>query len=281
MALRSIVHNTELLPPPAGQPNLGATCWFNALFQALRSSTILKQLIDRSVVDPPVPLPAMTTSFHTYIQTGSINRFLTDFSVFAKKKQIYIENQNCTHEAYVQFISETGVPAIDAACKMTFNYEATCSCGFVKEWVDYAYYVGITMRWVDATSADLVRHIMARYAEFDWVCEKCGQKIRRRIERLARVNNLIVVTFFQYFNKKAYKFPLGFTLPATDGPGHEFKLVAQIEHSGSPMGGHYWARCLRREGSDTRVWLLNDTSIAPAEFSPSEETYMLVYERVV
>lgn len=279
MSLRAIVHKPELLPPPQGQPNLGATCWFNALFQALRTSTVIKTILDRAVVDPPMALPAITLSFHNYIQTGSVVKFFDDFSAFAKKKQIYVNTQNCTHEAYVQFISETGVPAIDAACKMTFNYSAKCECGFEKEWIDYAYYVGITMRFLPSTSADLVHYILARYAEFDWKCEKCGARIRRRIERLVNVSNIIVITFFQYYQKQPYQFPLEFTLPAINGPGHKFKLLAQIEHAGGVTGGHYWARCLRREGETERVWMLNDSTITPTEFAPSAETYMLVYER--
>lgn len=279
MSLRAITHKPELIPPPQGQPNYGNTCWFNTLFQALRTSTIIRSILDRAVIDPPTPLPNMTISFHNYLVTGSAVKFYEDFAAFAKKKHIYMHAQNCAHEAYVQFISETGVPAIDAACKMTFNYSAKCPCGFEKEWIDYAYYIGVTMRFLPSTSADLVHYILARYAEFDWKCEKCNEKITRRIERLVNVSNIIVITFFQFYNKKPYQFPLDFTLPAINGPGHKFKLLAQIEQAGGITGGHYWTRGLRREGETVRPWILNDTSITPAEFSPSAETYMLVYER--
>jgi ubiquitin C-terminal hydrolase len=68
-------------------------------------------------------------------------------------------------------------------------------------------------------------------------------------------------------------FPLTLEFPATSGGTMMYKLVGQIEHSGSLAGGHYWARGLRKNG----VFRLNDTSTAPSTFETTSGTYIVAY----
>ena len=55
-----------------------------------------------------------------------------------------------------------------------------------------------------------------------------------------------------------------------------YEAIAQIEHSGGLNGGHYWAICKRKNG-----WFcLNDMSVSPAEFKPTNNIYVVLYHIV-
>lgn len=56
-----------------------------------------------------------------------------------------------------------------------------------------------------------------------------------------------------------------------------YKLVAQIEHSGNTMGGHYKARCLR----NGQVYLINDSHVSESKFKNTRETCLLVYHHYI
>jgi len=270
-------HDPAQQVAPFGMYNRGQTCWFNALFQALSGSTILREMLNNAANNPPMPLSPLITSFHKFMRNGSSDDFYNEFSKFASIRGIAMGSQNCTQEAFTRFISESGVPGIDLACKMVSDYRAQCPrCDCSKEWSDYSYNIGVPVANMLRENFSLSHYIMSRRSAFDWRCEKCGTKIDNRTEYLARINNVLVLTFFQYYEKVAFNFPTEINLIGDGCPDHKFKLVSQIEHFGGLLGGHYTARSLRRGG---RVYNFNDNSFTESKFGPSEFTYMLIYER--
>lgn len=105
-------------------------------------------------------------------------------------------------------------------------------------------------------------------------CLTCGGHVRAlEVLNLILIPEIIFCMFNAYGHKTARYFPLTLELPAREGGRLRFRLVGQVEHSGSLGGGHYWARALRRDG----VYLLNDTGVSPAAFGPSAATYIIVY----
>jgi len=74
--------------------------------------------------------------------------------------------------------------------------------------------------------------------------------------------------------KKNQYFPmeLKFKKKGEDAYLH-YKLVGQIEQSGSTTGGHYWARCLR----NGEVYIINDTSVRKSRFECTPETCFIIY----
>lgn len=75
--------------------------------------------------------------------------------------------------------------------------------------------------------------------------------------------------------RKPRYFPQRMEIPAIGGGSLSFRQVAQIEHTGTLSGGHYYAYGLRAGGA---VYLLNDRSAAPGQFSSTPNTYIVVYQ---
>jgi ubiquitin C-terminal hydrolase len=113
----------------------------------------------------------------------------------------------------------------------------------------------------------------------NYQCPHCAKPTAAfRVYRLIMVPDIIVCQFnlFEAYggSRRPRYFPAGFALPAVSGGKLRFRLVGQVEHSGSMAGGHYWARGLRAGG---RVWQLNDTGVTPAEFAVTPGTHLIAY----
>lgn len=133
------------------------------------------------------------------------------------------------------------------------------------------------------TPEEFSKALRARAAIVDaYRCEKCGAQARAvRADHLTMVPEIIICTFNLFYSetRRVRYFPEEFTIPAAPiGSGeHVFRLVAQIEQSGTRHAGHYWARALRADG---QVYLLNDTSVTLSRFAPTPYTYMIAYHYV-
>jgi len=78
--------------------------------------------------------------------------------------------------------------------------------------------------------------------------------------------------------KKCPYFPTRFRFVGKGKKNHVYyKLVAQIEHSGNTMGGHYKARCLR----NGQVYMINDSSVTESKFQNTRDTCLLIYHHYI
>lgn len=115
----------------------------------------------------------------------------------------------------------------------------------------------------------------------DYTCPTCKQQKCCRIYQLACVPEIITIMFNKFFTKSHLLFPDTLSFPASPTTTVDYRIVATIEHSGGQSGGHYWARCLRAAvGTDTeacKIYTLNDTSIGPGTFEPTQSSYILFY----
>jgi ubiquitin C-terminal hydrolase len=112
-----------------------------------------------------------------------------------------------------------------------------------------------------------------------YICPNCKKMTAAyRVYNLTMVPEIIFCTFNLYVgyggSRVTRYFPASLEFPATDGGKLVFRLVGQVEHSGSLGGGHYWARGLR---AGDRVFLLNDSSVSPSAFAPTPYTYIIAY----
>jgi hypothetical protein len=59
----------------------------------------------------------------------------------------------------------------------------------------------------------------------------------------------------------------------------KYRRVAQVEHSGSRSGGHYWANCLRKKNNSSDSFTLNDSNVSPcANLNLTRNTYLAFYQ---
>lgn len=90
----------------------------------------------------------------------------------------------------------------------------------------------------------------------DYKCENCGavnttdpktgevEENIIQIYSLARLSEIIVLLFKKYKKKRTIYFPPILEFKAMTG-NLKYRIVSQVEHSGSMSGGHYIAKCLR------------------------------------
>jgi ubiquitin C-terminal hydrolase len=143
----------------------------------------------------------------------------------------------------------------------------------------------------DLTTRIGVQNYITRHALYpeDYKCEKCGLKNAddnpiTQIYRLARLSSVIVLSFHGFASHKKDKrsvpkyFPPQMSFNGTGGK-LLYKVVAQIEHSGTVRGGHYIAKCLRKSPSNNiQLYCCNDSLITAAtELKATPNTYMVFY----
>jgi hypothetical protein len=128
----------------------------------------------------------------------------------------------------------------------------------------------------------------------DYTCEQCtgaGRKTTRdqvyRLYEMRRMPTILVVIFNQYVNHTKRYFPKRIRIEGVLAGGDlTYRQVAQIEHSGSLHGGHYWARGVRQSralpvaGADpppASAHVLNDGTTAPNVLGPEASVYTVIY----
>lgn len=118
-------------------------------------------------------------------------------------------------------------------------------------------------------------------AAVDGKCPNCGSKsiaaTAIRIYNLTMIPEIIFCMFNVYGVRTSRYFPDQIKFPAVDGGELVYSVVGQVEHSGNIFGGHYWARGLRADGEKNSVFLINDIHVSPSSFTPTPNTYIVVY----
>ena len=99
-----------------------------------------------------------------------------------------------------------------------------------------------------------------------FMCPQCNTDDQiYRIYNLRRIPEIVFCSFNIYFQqgRRIRYFPPNLEFDAPNNKKMNFKLIGQIEHSGSLSGGHYWAKGLR---NDNIVYDLNDLNVSPSAF---------------
>jgi len=123
--------------------------------------------------------------------------------------------------------------------------------------------------------SNLIKHHISNVEGF--FCDVCNKDDKvYRIYNLKRIPEIVFCSFNIYYQqtRQARYFPPYLEYDTINKQKMNFKLIGQIEHSGSLSGGHYWAKALRKNGD---VFELNDMSISKSEFQSSPRTYMIIY----
>jgi ubiquitin C-terminal hydrolase len=123
--------------------------------------------------------------------------------------------------------------------------------------------------------SNLIKHHISNVEGY--FCDVCHKDDKvYRIYNLKRIPEIVFCSFNIYYqqSRKVRYFPPYLEYDTTNKEKMNFKLIGQIEHSGTLSGGHYWAKGLRKNGE---VFELNDMSISKSEFQSSPRTYMIIY----
>jgi len=256
-----------MLPKPQPFENYGASCWYNSAMQALLSSSnICRQLSEES-------RNSTMKMFKAIYEKPDGNSLMTLFVAYARKYRA--QGQQDSHEGLLHFLDMA-----NATFKKTFmvNYKIYIHCKACDhtqnspEWNSNSYVS------IDLACSNMRDYILCHTMDIDadFVCKNCKVAGKcEQIYKLAWTPEVIICLFPKYNGKTLYDFPNTFDIRKKGGGAHKYHLISQIEHSGSMSGGHYSAVGQRADG----IYVLNDSSITPASFKSTPNTYLAIYER--
>lgn len=297
-----------------GFDNIGFTCYFNSLIQALLSctsftETILEidasQKLNRNSVqraqfsDPLISaLSTIIKNMKSSSQTDSklgvacwkiTMRQIQSQMPYAKR---FTTGQQCVAEAYtilLQLLERyNSIQRLFTHRRNNKIYCPECQKIFsdVNE-TNNLFEVECDLKMSDGNITEqksLNDYLMYQMSsvDVDCVCSLCKTKgVKTKSSKLTMVPEILFVMSkkYLYANSKGQKldvqteFPKKLVFAGKHRQDIIYEAVAQIEHTGELYSGHYWAICKRKNG-----WhYINDSSVLPREFSPSKNTYIVLY----
>lgn len=287
---------------PFGLNNTGAICYFNALTQSLLSCTSITKIIQNfsgeSELNGTLTGKAFINAFLTALSTDRVDvsnissKLLHALITDIKGKNTFGKMQESASEGLVLLLDAMENPdskehPITKLFQHEYNVKLFCNkCkDIVSEQKDFG--IDINLFFQDrldkmSKPEDFVDAIYQHISPLDndYVCPKCKTRTNGiRLHTLRYAPEIMVCKFMVYnpILRKMNYFPIEMKFPGTGNNVISYKLVAQIEHSGSLEGGHYWCRARR---GDDKIYNFDDTNVGSASFSSSSGTYMLFYQRI-
>lgn len=297
----------KLNVPIFGMANVGNTCYFNSLLQCIFScSYLMAYLVDE--LEPKNQVQHFfQTSFLELIEIyNKEERELFDqhaigFSakllslLLQNKQHLNIHDQQSCSEFFLILIEELG---IDFFFKTKHDISIECSkCGNVNKKVDENYHFEMFCDSMQEQNnqniyVSINQYIINKYDVDDYRCEKCNQRCKASCtSKASTISQYFVILLNKYFYKNLVVFPSSFELPILsnnenrkekekdkDSLVYVWKNIAQVEHSGNLMSGHYTAMCNRLN----QVVIFDDVNTSLASIDnlvPTRSTYMVFYEQ--
>lgn len=305
-------YDISLIPPPFGLVNNGVICYFNSFLQTLCgcSAFTLKVLKNEEYMLKTRTGAALYKYVSMYsVEEISPNISLSTMDILRalvmdlreRRPSInFGSGQESAHEVFILLLDMMEPQEIDAPengiitsirspitklflhkcewntccieCKKSISKKIDYGVIFDMHHIDFMQQRGEEVNTPIGFSNLIKTHVSPLEG---YKCPTCNNDSVCRIYNLKRIPEIVFCSFNIYYqpNRRIRYFPPYLEFDATKGAKMAFKLIAQIEHSGSLNGGHYWARGLRGDG----VYNLNDMSVSPSEFQSTSFTYMIIY----
>lgn len=295
-------YDAAYCPAAVGIQNIGNTCFFNAIVQAIISLTSIFKTAHQkcdsdSVVNNPVLqsfLRMVNDSAHIDEHARLLYREMIGKSLNRMDRtRMHIATQEDSYEMFLFILEEMcKCPDID----LLFNHRTTTirkclkkECGYtsITRDINQMFIVDADMK-VDnlsaaskeATASQDLNDFIKKYVSCvpDFKCVSCDDKSTKlTFTKVTMIPEIICVVFKKYLEKPLTSFPMKLKFSDVHGKKNfVYELVAQVEQSGNQNGGHYNAICKRSDG-----WkLLDDSYVSNAEPGPTRNTYIIFYHYV-
>ena len=262
--------------PPRGLHNNGIICFLNSLLQALMSCTSLTDIVLNTDTTHPIGIlykkmlaDAIAGNRIDYYSEILINAISTTLN---KKNVIFGNMQEDCFECLTYMLDILNDNTVTRLFEHRYELNIQCcACHNIVRKED----TSIAMIVQKSDTTDIYNSIRRQYPLIDnYRCSSCGDMDHMRYVRALRMLPEILILILDKYNEKWNSdFPHELEFPSTNGNKLRFSIIAQIHHSGSISGGHYWATCKRQNG----IYTFNDDTVHADSFKPTRETYMLWY----
>lgn len=291
---------------PFGLVNTGATCYFNSLLQSLiscskfnnsmaaSSSPLIntyKQLLSEqkselsSTVWQAMVQCIGERSDKNQISNGqqdSSEAFVlmldclpeqTKLFKWYSKSDIYCTNcDSLIYDSYDYKLDPNEELPVFVNSDVMFSIPPNCKSQITE---DLQQYVEEQYR----ESGSINNYIKRQISQLDnFTCPKCESKAPKiKINALIRAPAILALISTDYEHVGQCLFPEKLEFDETSGNKITYNVVAQILHSGSLSGGHYWAEVLR----NGTWYICNDGSVQKIDgFVAKQNAYMTFYEQI-
>jgi ubiquitin C-terminal hydrolase len=305
-----VKYNQDIVIPAFGFLNIGSTCYFNALMQALLSCTSFISKIEQLNTNNPVVL-----SFLPYLklvknERNDLHKYKQQLSqmspavwremiVKLKQKNIQFGNgQECAREGFHLLMDTINTPEINEL--FMHRYKTRLLCVKCDDWVsskECTYSIFDIQPDLKTDQCDMFKTTSKTqnmnefllkqpgYVDKNYKCPKCGDQTleKYQLNSLVMIPEILVVVSKKYNKEKKINimtdFPENLEFVGNDNFKIKYTAVAQIEHSGGRNGGHYYAICRRYDPRLKKIlWYnLNDSNVTMSKFKPTFNTYIVFY----
>lgn len=282
------LHNESLLLDAKGAINKGVICHFNSLIQSIFSCTsIISFLIKNEHNDHNEIISKLIDILKMQINETHINTYSL---LEALSSDSFGERQEDASEGFLLLIDNE----LNKFFKHTYRINTYCSeCKRVVNsntntelfisipalekknirGIEYLYNeYSQELLGEDHSLGALNRYIKQTKVITDKPCNNCNNKKCVDIYQLETLSEVLVLLFKKYSKKNIIEFPPVMTFKTKNGV-MRYKLVSQIEHKGRQRSGHYYTKCLRKEG----YMLIDDLNTKQSSPKPTPQTYMVFY----
>lgn len=256
-------YNKNLLPSEFGLINRNVMCYINSFIQALATcSSINEKLLTTSYKD-------MTETMKVYVQLLADPNETRDVSDILStiKCDKFGSSQEDANECMLRLLEKFDEDFHDLF-KLKFIHSIYCT-DCEKE----VYRGEIIDNFILTSHIDVNKLRFEKEKLEDYKCDDCNGTNCVQAKVLKEVSNIIVFVFNQYRQKNLVDKPREIAFDQ-DGKRKIYKLICQIDHFGTTSGGHYTAKCERRDG----YYEFNDSATNKIEFlNDSVYNYICFY----
>lgn len=298
-----IKYNEKESLNPVGFNNLGQTCYYNALMQALLSCTsfvqIIKQINDNAEIENSNDFLKILKHIIKKIETANSQNDIAEINnlggiswkymireLIKKTKTKFEFGQQCSVEAYtflLQSLNFASLQNLFIHRRRNKLYCPNCETYFsdLNE-INNIFEIKSNTFNNSFTQTNLNDFLLKQTDNIDenCICSNCKVKgSKSKHSNLVMIPEILFVMRDKYHTDsydKSINFPEELVFTGKSKDNMIYKAVAQIEHSGNVNGGHYWAICKRKN----KWYNINDAYVTSAEFKPSVNTYIVLYHIV-
>jgi ubiquitin C-terminal hydrolase len=283
---------TEYALPPVGLVNIGAICYLNSFLQALLSCEAVINLFGQSTSSNKVAVEflslinSMLNSNETAVNPSNVFKeiFATVKSKYPNKN--WGKGQEDSGEGLVLFLDT--IDNKDLYNLFMYRYIVKIQCmncsKQISNQIDESCIIEIPLGFTsNIIQQKKDEHPINAYIRQyittldDYSCSECKTQNCKRLYQLTYGPKIITIMFNKYYKKIAIDFPQSLKFPKIRGGDLIYNLVAKIDHTGNAHSGHYWANCLRHGPGGKNIYSLDDSTVGPGSFDPTDTTYILMY----